>query len=118
MITVTNGVPTNITITPVDAPTIAITNQVVSLITVALQGQQGIQGTQGIAGAAGSDLRYTHIQSVPSATWVVTHSLNKKAVATVVDSTNSVVYGKIVYNSDDQMTLSFSGAFSGYAYFN
>ena len=117
-ITITNSTPIVVTVANVGGHTVEIANPVVTLVEVATQGPQGIQGPAGAAGALGSDLRYTHIQSIPLATWVVTHNLAKKAVVTVVDSTNTVVYGGIAYNSDNQMTLSFSGAFSGYAYFN
>ena len=64
------------------------------------------------------DANYVHSQGVTSATWVVTHNLNKKCSVTVVDSADTVVVGEIVYNSVNQVTLTFSGSFSGKAYFN
>ncbi len=65
-----------------------------------------------------NDKNYVHTQSSASATWVVTHNLNKNASVTVVDSANTVVIGQVDYDSLNQITLTFSGAFSGKAYFN
>jgi len=64
------------------------------------------------------DKNYIFEQLTPSATWVISHSLNKKPSVVVVDSSGQVVVGAIVYNSDSQITLTFSGAFSGEAYLN
>ena len=64
------------------------------------------------------DANHIHDQGAASATWVVTHNLNKKCSVTVVDSADTVVIGDITYNSVNQVTLKFSGSFSGKAYFN
>jgi|TARA_R110002012_G_scaffold292026_1_gene486773 hypothetical protein len=66
---------------------------------------------------------YTHTQSAASATWTITHNLNKFPAITVVDSGGSVVKGEILYNSANQLTLTFyaggsTSAFSGKAYLN
>lgn len=72
-----------------------------------------------IVGLGGSaDKNYVHLQNSPSASWVVTHNLNKRPSVVVVDSAESVVVGEVEYNSDNQVTLTFAGAFSGKAYFN
>ena len=65
-----------------------------------------------------NDKNYVHDQNVASATWVVTHNLEKNASVTVVDSAGTVVQGQVDYDSLNQVTLTFSGAFSGKAYFN
>lgn len=65
-----------------------------------------------------NDKNYVHTQSSASATWVVTHNLGKNASVTVVDSAGTVVIGQVDYDSINQITLTFSGAFSGKAYFN
>ena len=65
-----------------------------------------------------NDKNYIHNQNVASATWVVTHTLGKNASVTVVDSAGTVVQGQVDYDSLNQVTLTFSGAFSGKAYFN
>jgi hypothetical protein len=64
------------------------------------------------------DANHVHDQGSASATWVVTHSLNKFCSVTVVDTANTVVIGEIEYNSVNQATLTFQSAFAGKAYFN
>tara|TARA_B110000444_G_C18784851_1_gene569390 strand:- start:265 stop:513 length:249 start_codon:yes stop_codon:yes gene_type:complete len=64
------------------------------------------------------DANHIHDQGSASATWVVTHNLNKKCSVTVVDTADTVIIGDITYNSVNQVTLKFSGSFSGKAYFN
>ena len=70
-----------------------------------------------------ADATYTHTQSSASATWTITHNLNKFPSVTVIDSGDSVVQGEILYNSANQLTLTFyagggTSAFSGKAYLN
>ena len=69
------------------------------------------------------DITYTHNQSSVSNTWTITHKLNRFPSVTVVDSTNTVVIGTVVYNSVNQLTITFfqagsALAFSGKAYLN
>lgn len=81
--------------------------------------KQPVQNTVDIAGLkGGGDKNYVHIQSTPSAQWVASHNLGKRPAVVVVDSTDTVVYGDIQYIDDNTVTLTFSGAFSGRAYFN
>lgn len=61
---------------------------------------------------------YVHLQSLPSNVWVVSHNLNKRPSVVVVDSAENVVVGEVLYNTNNQITLTFAGAFSGKAYFN
>lgn len=66
---------------------------------------------------------YVHTQSQASATWTITHNLNKFPSVTVIDSGDSVAHGEILYNSANQLTLTFlqggsGSAFSGKAYLN
>lgn len=60
--------------------------------------------------------RYVHSQPSPSTTWTITHALGGKPSVTVVDSAGTVVIGEVTYNSDTQVTISFTSAFSGFAY--
>ena len=60
--------------------------------------------------------RHVHTQSTASTTWVITHSLGGRPSITIVDSAGTVVIGEIQYNSNTQITVSFTAAFSGYAY--
>lgn len=70
-----------------------------------------------ISGGTG-DKTYTYTQSTPSDTWVITHNLGKYPSITVEDSAHSDVIGEYSYDSVNQVTLSFTGAFSGWAYLN
>jgi len=63
-----------------------------------------------------SNQRHVHTQSSVSSTWTVTHALGGRPSVTVVDSAGTVVIGDITYNSNTQVTISFSSPFSGYAY--
>lgn len=68
--------------------------------------------------SSASDKEYVHTQSVPQSTWNVSHGLKKKPSVTIVDSADDVVYGDITYVDNNNVTINFSGAFSGKAYFN
>ena len=60
--------------------------------------------------------RYIHTQGSAATTWTVTHTLGGHPSVTVVDSTGTVVIGGVQYDSETQVTLTFSAAFSGSAY--
>ena len=72
----------------------------------------------GVIGGVSLDANYVYVQTSPSATWVITHNLNKYCSVTVVDSADNIVFGDVLYNSLNQVTLTFAGAFSGKAFFN
>jgi len=57
-------------------------------------------------------------QDTASSTWNISHTLEKFPSITVVDSSNNVVIGEILYNSNASITLTFASAFSGKAYLN
>lgn len=59
---------------------------------------------------------YTHVQNAVSNTWVVNHNLGYYPQVTVVESGGSLVEGVIAYNSNNQLTITFSVSISGYAY--
>lgn len=61
---------------------------------------------------------YIHIQATASASWVIVHNLGKYPSVSIVDSAGSEVIGEVIYNSKNQLTVSFSAAFSGKAYLN
>lgn len=62
-------------------------------------------------------VRYYHSQVAASATWVIDHNLNAyPGGVSVVDSAGSIVYGDVVYNSLNRLTISFAVSFSGEAY--
>lgn len=60
--------------------------------------------------------RYVHNQAVASTEWVITHSLGGRPSITIVDTASTVVIGEIQYDSDTQITVSFTSPFAGYAY--
>ncbi len=69
-------------------------------------------------GGNGSDAYYHHIQSLPAAVWTITHNLGKKPSVEVIDSAGDNWFGVVAYLSDNQLTITFSAAFSGDAYLN
>jgi hypothetical protein len=64
------------------------------------------------------DAYFIFEQMLPSGYWIVTHNLGKNPSVTVVDSAGTVVIGEIQYISNNELTLTFSGEFSGKAYLN
>lgn len=72
----------------------------------------------GVIGGVSLDANFVFVQTTPSATWVISHNLNKYCSVTVVDSADNIVFGDVLYNSLNQVTLTFAGAFSGKAFFN
>ena len=69
-----------------------------------------------LGGAAGNTRRHVHVQSVPSTVWVIIHSLGGKPSVMVTDTADTVVIGEVKYDSNTQITVEFTTAFSGYAY--
>ena len=65
-----------------------------------------------------ADKHYTHDQDIASAQWLISHNLNKYPAVQVIDSAGCWVIGQVTYNSLNQLTLDFRGAFSGKAYMN
>jgi len=71
-----------------------------------------------LAAGSGGDKNFIYNQTSPSATWNITHTLNKFPAVSVVDSAGTQWYPSITYNSTTSITLEFSAAFSGKAYLN
>lgn len=69
-----------------------------------------------VAYTSGTAKRYTFTQQVAASTWVITHDLGGKPQVTITDSANTVVIGDVTYNSNTQITVSFTRPFSGFAY--
>lgn len=65
-----------------------------------------------------SDKHYTHIQSITSDLWEITHNLDKYPSVSVVDSAGSVVVGDVEYVSTNALTITFGAAFKGKAFLN
>lgn len=65
-----------------------------------------------------SDKNYVHTQGTASAIWEIAHDMNKFPAVSVVDSDNKLVVGDITYTDLNNLTITFSEAFSGKAYLN
>ena len=72
----------------------------------------------GIPIQADGDKTYRHVQGTASASWVVAHNLNKYPAVSVVDSTGIQVEGTVDYFDLNNVTITFSSAFAGEAFFN
>lgn len=81
-------------------------------------GVDGVDGTDGVDGAPGVDTNYVHYQMAPSAVWAIAHNLGKHPAVSVVDSSETQVFGQIGYVDANNLTVTFSAPFSGRAYLN
>ncbi len=99
-----SNIPNNVIVTE-DTPNTVIINQ-------DAQNQVVVR----LGGSAGNTRRHVHTQSSPSTAWVINHSLGGKPSVMVVDTADTVVIGEVTYNSNSQVTVEFTAAFSVYAY--
>lgn len=65
-----------------------------------------------------TDKHYVHTQSSASATWSVSHNLNKFPSVSMVLSTGQKGYGDVTYIDNNNLTITFAGAETGKAYIN
>jgi hypothetical protein len=105
VVVVTEPIP-NIVVAPVE-PIIEISSS-------GAPGPAGRDGDPGPAGPAGGT--FTYDQPFASDTWIIAHNLNFAPNVTVVDSTGQEVEGDITYTDLNNLTITFSSAFSGTAY--
>ena len=70
----------------------------------------------GGTGATTATRRYVHTQGSASTTWTITHPLGGRPQVTIVDSADTVVVGEVTYNSNSEVEVNFTSAFSGCAY--
>ena len=68
--------------------------------------------------SGGSDTHYAFTQVAAAQTWNITHNLDKFPSVSVVDSANNIVIGDVLYNNENELTVTFTSAFSGKAYLN
>jgi hypothetical protein len=61
---------------------------------------------------------YRHIQMANSGAWTITHNLGFRPSVTVIDLDGDVVNGDINYNTNNQLTITFSSEIKGEAYLN
>jgi len=69
-------------------------------------------------GGGGDDKNFVYTQSVASATWSITHNLDKYPSVSVTDSGLNTVYGDIEYIDTNSLTITFKSAFGGKAFLN
>jgi hypothetical protein len=102
-----SNVPNNVNIHE-DTPNNVIVNQdAPNQVVVRLGG-----GT----GATTATRRHVHTQGTASTTWTITHQLGGRPQVTIVDSADTVVVGEVTYNSNSEVEVNFTSAFSGFAY--
>jgi hypothetical protein len=101
-----SNVPNNVTIHE-DTPNQVIVNQdAPNQVVVRLGGGTGVIATR----------RYVHTQGSASTTWTISHQLGGRPQVTIVDSADTVVVGEVKYNSNSEVVVTFTSAFSGFAY--
>jgi hypothetical protein len=61
---------------------------------------------------------YSQCFDIPSANWTITHNLGKFPSVTVVDSTNTLVVGNVVYTNSNIINITFNSAFAGCVFLN
>lgn len=61
---------------------------------------------------------YVHTQHEASDTWFIDHQMGRYPSVTVVDSAGTMVFGDVNYDNENQVTITFTAAFSGKAYLN
>jgi hypothetical protein len=64
------------------------------------------------------DKNFVFTQAVASSSWNVVHNLDKFPSVSIVDDDNNQVYGSVVYNTVNDLTITFTAPFSGQAYIN
>lgn len=64
------------------------------------------------------DKNFVYEQIYPQKEWNIVHNLNKYPTIATIDSAGSEVIGSIKYMNKNEVTISFSHAFSGKAFFN
>jgi hypothetical protein len=59
---------------------------------------------------------YKHDQQEPSNEWLISHHLGKLPSVTVIDTSDTLVMGSVLFLNLNQVKISFTGSFSGKAY--
>jgi len=64
------------------------------------------------------DKHYRHTQGVPATIWNITHNLNKYPSVTITDTSGTEYEGEVRHTDQNNVVLTFSAAFAGYADLN
>jgi hypothetical protein len=113
--------PANVVVIDEETLTVEVqeTSFDVVLAEAGVQGPSGATGSAGPAGPAGtSHDTYVHSQNVPASYWNIIHNLASYPSVSVIDSAGGLVIGDITYVSNNRLTITFSGSFSGQAFLN
>ena len=114
-VVVVTPIPSNVvTVSPPVGSTSASTVINVGDATTGPQGPAGPAGAAGATGASGGFFTFT--QGSPASTWTIVHNLGFRPNISVVDSAGSQVEGETVWTDNNNLIITFSGAFSGVAY--
>ena len=65
-----------------------------------------------------SDANFLYEQTEASDEWIIVHNLNKYPAVSIIDSAGDEVVGNVHYDSANQVTITFVGAFKGTATLN
>jgi hypothetical protein len=103
-----------VVVSPPIGSTSATTVVDINAATTGPQGPAGPAGANGAPGASGGFFTFT--QASPASTWTSSHGLGYRPNISVVDSAGSQVEGNAVWTDTNNLTITFSGAFSGVAY--
>jgi hypothetical protein len=113
-VNVVTPTPYTVTLTGVNTYKLIVTQTILQ----GPKGPQGDTGPQGPQGDPGIDAFYLHNQMSASATWNITHNLNKYPSVTVVNSAGDEVIGNVTYPTINSVTINFNAANGGKAYLN
>lgn len=69
-------------------------------------------------GGGGSGANFVFVQNVPATTWTVVHNLNKRCAVQVVDIFFHEIEADILWDSDNQVTITLNNPEAGYVYCN
>ena len=61
---------------------------------------------------------YKYSSDIPRLVWEINHKLNKKPNVIITDTAGTLYEGAIFYNDDNNLTITFSAPFNGYADLN
>jgi hypothetical protein len=65
-----------------------------------------------------TDSNYIHTQAVANTTWNVPHNLGKRCSVQVVDNLGNEIVGSIQWIDDNNVTVTFNTAITGFVYCN
>ena len=68
-----------------------------------------------ISADRGIAFEFIYMQGTPSAIWTISHNMECHPGITVIDSGNNQVEGAVIYDTLNQVTISFTAPFSGKA---